>query len=573
MAAAPSIRRVTPEVVGNSVGVQQTNIAADLMREFAQLESQRQNWEPYWADIARRIHPNANVFSRPLFGTSPAERRTEYIFESTSPLSLEGFAAILQELLFSSSRRWHKLSVPPSLEDDKESVAYLDAMTDILFQARYSSRSNFAANAGECMKDLGSFGTTSLFVDDAIGSHISYRAVPLQDLYFAVNNEGLVDRVFRKFLFSATQAVEQWGEANLSESVLKAYRTPGQEHREFEFMHAVRPRKNPEYRNKTFKGMPLESWYLCVNDRYIVEEGGYHTMPYATSRYTLSPREVYGRSPAMLVLADIKMLNEMSRTDINASQRAVDPAILLGEEGQRFSLRPGALNYGMVTDEGKPMAMPFNTDARVDISEEKMQKRREIVNKAFLAGMQDFIREHPDMPVSNMLQIAQEHGVLLSPVMGRQQNEFLGPIIRRELDILWRARQFDSLGPIPEGLMRAGGLIGIEYTSPLNKAQRAGEGVSIQQAIQQMTPIAEAGHPEVFDIFDTAALAREICEISDLPAKVMRSVEQMQALSAQKQQQAQIQGLIAAAPAAAGAAKDLADAHSTVMSAPQPVNP
>ncbi len=50
-------------------------------------------------------------------------------------------------------------------------------------------------------------------------------------------------------------------------------------------------------------------------------------------RYTTGPKEVYGRSPAMTVLPEIKMVNEMSQTVLNAGQKALDPPLLLQEDG------------------------------------------------------------------------------------------------------------------------------------------------------------------------------------------------------------------------------------------------
>src|SRR5216684_2934792 len=58
--------------------------AQELIREFQALQDIRYNWEPYWADIASRVLPHQNVFQRSVLGVPQAERRTEYIFESTA---------------------------------------------------------------------------------------------------------------------------------------------------------------------------------------------------------------------------------------------------------------------------------------------------------------------------------------------------------------------------------------------------------------------------------------------------------------------------------------------------------
>src|SRR5208282_4369957 len=246
------------------------------------------------------------------------------------------------------------------------------------------------------------------------------------------------------------------------------------------------------------RGMRYASYYLCLTQRQMIEEGGYRSFPYATSRFMVGPREVYGRSPAFTSLADIKMLNEMSRTDINASQLLANPPVLLPEAGQSFALRPGALNYGMVSDDGKPLAYPFVSGAKVDIAEEKMEVRRKSIRDAFYGNMFQMLMDHPDMTATQALLIAQERGILLTPGMGRQQSEFLGVLIERELELLGHSGQLPEM---PPELQQVGGMIKIEYASPLNQLQKAQEGISVQTSIQQMTTYAEAsGDSSIFKI-------------------------------------------------------------------------
>lgn len=543
--------------------------AQELIRELNQLQSIRYNWESYWADIARRLLPHQNVFMRPVLGIAQAERRTEYIFDSTPPQALEDCAALFESMLFPRTQRWHKLTpTNPALKENKVVRSYLEDITDILFAARYSPKANFASQAHENMLGLTAFGTGCLFTDEKMGEHIRYRAIPLQDLYFAENHVGVIDTVFRKFPFSATQAAEQWGADKLPAGVKAAYDNPAQKHREFEFLHVVRPRKKPEVGRADSRGMALESFYVCITQIQMMEESGFRTMPYAPSRYIVGPREVYGRSPAFTNLADIKMVNEMSRSSLNAKQIASEPPVLLSEAGRAFSLRPSALNYGMISDDGKPLAMPFVSGAKTEVADQELEFRRKSIRKGFYGDLFQMLMDHPDMTATQALLLAQERGILLTPGLGRQQSEFLGVMIQRELDILAHAGQ---LPPMPPELMLVGGMIDIEYSSPLNQLQKAQDGVNIQQSIQQMAKYAEAsGDSSIFKLIDSEKLGREIWDVNGSPADILLSPDE---LAAKKQQEAQAQNaqaLINAAPQAAAAAKDLATAHSTAMNAPPP---
>jgi hypothetical protein len=289
-------------------------------------------------------------------------------------------------------------------------------------------------------------------------------------------------------------------------------------------------------------------------------------MPYAVGRYVSGPKETYGRSPAMTVLPDIKMLNEMSKTVIRAAHKIVDPPLLLQEDGalSAFDLRPGALNYGGVNDQGQQMVHPLQTNARVDIGLDMMDQRRKVINDAFMVTLFQILVDAPQMTATEAMLRAQEKGALLAPTMGRQQSEFLGPLIERELDILARA---GVLPPMPEALMAAGGVVDIQYQSPLNRAQRSEDGVAILRTLESVTPLAQI-NPAVLDVFDAEAIARELADINGVPAKVLRTPDQVAAMKQAQAQAAQAQALLQAAPVVTGGIKDLAQAQSLAASNP-----
>ena len=78
------------------------------------------------------------------------------------------------------------------------------------------------------------------------------------------------------------------------------------------------------------------------------------------------------------------MINEMSKTVLRAAHKAVDPPLLLQEDGvlQAFNARPSALNYGGINERGEQMVRPLETGGRVDIGLDMMEQRRKVINDA-----------------------------------------------------------------------------------------------------------------------------------------------------------------------------------------------
>jgi hypothetical protein len=150
--------------------------------------------------------------------------------------------------------------------------------------------------------------------------------------------------------------------------------------------------------------------------------------------------------------------------------------------------------------------------------------------------------------------------MLIAPAMGRQQSEFLGPQIVREIDILHHAGQ---LPPPPEQLLDSGKGIKIEYTSPLSKLMRAEEAQTIMTSLQGLSQVA-AVKPQVLDVVDWDETSREFLEASGFPGKLILDPERLAAVRQQNQEQQDTANVVAGAPGVSQAALNLAKAHQAL---------
>ncbi len=530
--------------------------ANGLIRLQDQMASRRGIWEGHWREIAERVRPTQNIFQQQR---PDGDKRNEKIFDATAPLALPKFAAAVISFTMPATQRYQTLStIDPDLAQNTNVKRYLEQVADLIFKVRYSPHSNFQSQTGEVVLDIGAFGTGILFIDDVLGKGIRYKSLPLSECYISEDESGSVNRLHRKFQFTAEQAARKFGTDKLSEGIKRALdKDPLAK---FWFLHCVGPNEEHDGRRQDHRGMAFSSCYVEFETRTTVDEGGFRRFPFAVPRFETSPREVYGRSPAMAVLPDIKMLNEMSKTVLRAGQMVVAPPIMLTEDAslQAFNVRSNALNYGYVDQNGRPMAIPFQTQGRVDIGLDMMNQRREAINDAFYVTLFRILVEEPQITATEAMLRAQEKGQLLAPTMGRIQGEMLGPITEREIDILAAS---GALPPMPQELIDAGGEVRIEYQGPLNQAQRASVGIGIMNTMQGVAPLAQID-PSVMSLFDIEGMARELAEINMVPERLMRSDEEVTAMKEQQAQAAQAQQLLAAAPVAASTMKDLAQAQA-----------
>ncbi len=534
--------------------------AATLLKHYEFLWGQQANFRQLWNTTAQFVLPAHDDFIGEL---TEGINRNSRIFDNTAVTANERFAAAMEQMLTPRTQRWHGLSpVDPDLEDQPDVQKYLDQVVKILFASRYRPQANFASQCDECYLSLGAFGNAALFTDELAGRHLRYRSIPLNEIVWALDHSGMVDTVFRKFKFTAKQAISAWGD-KVPDTVRTAYdKNP---YTDLEFLHCVRPNEEQTRGGVGYKGMPIESWYISLKDKAIIERGGYRTFPYAIGRYRMAPREHYGRGPAANALPAIRTLNEQKKTALRAGQKAVDPPILLAEEGvlTPFNQRPGAANYGMLTADGVQLAQPMKIDPNFQVAEKLMDMEATAINDAFLTSLFQILVQNPQMTATEALIRAQEKGAMIAPAMGRQQSEFLGPLIVREIDILSKA---GILPPPPDALQQSGQGIKIEYTSPLTRAMRAEEGTAIMNTIQAIGVMANLDK-SVLNIIDMTDAAREIALINGCPAKLLRSDEQIDELVQQQQQDAQAQQLVNGAPQVSLAAKNLAQAQQASAAA------
>lgn len=542
--------------MANSPSMKNQEIAKGICEEFARMQDGRLNFESHWEEIAERMIP-AHKQAFNAFGQfqSPGEKRTEFLFDSTASVALNRFSAILDSLLTPRNQTWHRLMASePSLNKDRETRLWFEEATRILFKYRYAPMANFASQNQQNYKSLGAYGTGCMYIDRlSTDVGIRYRNVHLSEIYFSENHQGIVDKAIRHYPLTYRQALQKFGKDNLPKRVVEQVEKKPNDL--LFFLHCVKPREDIKHGNVDYLGMPFASYDVLMGaDSQVVSEGGFETFPYAISRYEQHPGEIYGRSPAMDVLPAVKTLNEQKKTLLKQGHRAVDPVLLAHDDGivDSFSLRPGAINAGGVSADGRPLVHAIPT-GNVSIGKDLMDDERAVINDAFLITIFQILTESPQMTATEVMERTREKGILLAPTIGRQQSEYLGPLIDRELDLLTQMR---LLPPMPPALLEAQGEYRVEYDSPLSRAQKAEEAAGLMRTIESALQVVNVTqNPAPLDHFNWDVIIPEVSEIQGVPSKWMRSMEEVQEIRQARAEEAQEQTAIQAAPAAASMLK------------------
>lgn len=549
---------------------QPNTIAKEVLRRADKAKSERVNFDAQFEQIARYVFPRADGFITDARATK-GQRRDQYVFDSTAQLALPRFAAAIESLVLPRTQKYHGFKPSePALLDNLNVMAYLERLRDLVFRLRYSAKSNFASQASECFLSMGAFGTGALLIEDGMSRGIMYRSIPLAELWITEDAWGFVDGFFWCYKLTVRQAMQKAEREGwvLPEKITGCAESDPE--KEFEFVFHVCPNEERIAGDVSYKGMAYRAYHVCREGQTPVAEGGYRTFPLAVSRYTVAPGEVYGRSPAWDCLADIKTLNEMSKTSLRYGQLVTDPPWLTADVDSMspFSMRAGAINAGYMNERGEVLAKSAAPQGDPRFSLELADQRRQSINGSFLVTLFQILVETPEMTATEAMLRAQEKGALLAPTMGRQQSEFLGTIITRELDIIGQSGVIeDALGPMPEELAMAGGALNIEYDSPLTRAQRAEEGVGVLRTLETVGTIAQYDEGVLEEINYKRAL-KVVADANGAPLGMFNTPEEREAIAAAKQQAQDMQLALQAAPVLAETAKTAAQAQQASTAAP-----
>ncbi len=416
-----------------------------LLAGYRRAEARRRPWEALWRDCAAHALPYGTGGAVNGDGGAGAAGR---IYDATAADAAEQLAASLLAELTPPFERW--VGFEPGQEAGPESAEMLDMAAEAL--QGHLDRSAFAVEMHQALLDLVALGTGCLlFEESALGAASAFRftAVPLREAVLEEGPEGRLDRVWRR---------RELGPAALRARFPRAPVLSGEG--PFGVVEGVAPElKGAGYR------------YLAVLEggggraAQMLAEGRFAVSPFICFRWLKAPGEVYGRSPVMKALPDIKTADKVVELILKNASIAATGIWQADDDGvldpTAVELVPGAVMPKAVGSAGlTPLAAP----GRFDVSQLVLEDLRKRIRHALLA---DRLAEpaSPAMTATEVLERSAETARLLGATYGRLESELLTPLIGRALSILARR------GEVPAFALD-GREAGLRLRSPL--AQAAG---------------------------------------------------------------------------------------------------
>lgn len=513
----------------------------DIIKHYETLKSSRGTFESHWFELAKFFLPNKDEifdFNRMKYEAARGEKKYSDLYDSTGPQALNLLASALHGMLTNPTIKWFDLYTGIKELDELDSVRrWLQACVNRIHEVL--NNSNFQNEAHENYLDLGCFGTTTLRIEEDDEEIVKFHARPVYECVVKENYKGVVDTVFREYRATGEDIVGEFGFDPFKKE--NPYMANECYQKEYTVIHAVFPRESLAYDRKGVTNMPFASVKVLKDfaaGKYSVESG-FNEFPYCVPRWTKITGEVYGRSPSMSALPDVKMLNEMKKTMIRSAQKRVDPPLLVADDGVIGPVRivPGGITYYRAGTQDPIRPLDLRGDA-VDFGYQMIADIQRSIREVFFIDQLQ-LADGPQMTATEVMQRTEEKLRVLAPVLGRMHNEYLKPLINRVFGILFRRGELPP--NMPEEL--EGMTIKVNYSSMIARSQKASEAENIRRTLELSAPFMEID-PNVRDNIDADKAFRYISSIFSLPQEMLRDqddIEEMREMRAQQMEQAQQQ--------------------------------
>lgn len=510
-------------------------------RRLGALERERQSWFQHWRELSDFILPRRGQFLG-LPGQSDRGRKVNgKILDSTGTLAARTLASGLMSGVTSPARPWFRLTVgDPALAQASGVRGWLDQVQEAML--RVFARSNLYNALATVYEELGVFGTGALLVLEDEQDVVRAWPLTVGEYWLASSDRQVVNTLYREFPLTVFQLVERFGRDAVSQHVREQYDS-GTWDRDVSVVHAIEPNEGRDLAHADNRNMPFRSVYYekaGANDR-VLSVSGFEDFPAMCPRWHLVGNDVWGRSPGMDALPDVKGLQTMQKRFSQALEKLVNPPMVAPPSlrNEAASSLSGSVTY-VADPTGVGFRPAYQITPPINHLASAIADRQRSVQAAFYADLFLMMSQLDDVrSATEIVERREEKLVMLGPVLERLHDELLDPLINRVFGIMERA---GAVPPPPKAL--SGQAMDVEYVSSLAQAQRSVATGGIERFVS-FAGRAAAMKPDVLDKLDIDQTVDAYGDLLGVPGRLIvptaRAVAARERRARMQQQQAMLQ--------------------------------
>jgi hypothetical protein len=474
----------------------------ELLQRWGSLQTERSSWWSHWQELTQYILPrNGRYFVQ---DRDKGNRRNGNIYDNTATRALRTLGAGMMSGATSPARPWFRLGTPdPDLNAYQPVKVWLDDVSQRIH--RVYQKSNTYRALHQIYEELGAFGTAASIILPDFDNVIHQYSLTCGEYCIATDWQGNVCTIYRKFQKQVSEIVKEFGYANCSQTVQSNYNS-GNLDAWITILHAIEPRADRDPSKKDAKNMAWASYYMEMSgEPKFLRESGFKRFPGVAPRWAVAGGDIYGNSPGMEALGDIKSLQHLQLRKANAIDYQSNPPIAVPSsmKNQDLNRLPGGVSYYGDGTNPQPIKNLFDVPLRLDYVLQDIQDTRQRINSTFFSDLFLMLANSTEgnMTATEVAMRQEEKMLMLGPVLERLDNELLYPLVDSTFNYMVEA---GAIPPPPEEMQ--GMELSVEMISMLAQAQRAIGVNGIDRFVGNLGAVA-GFKPDVLDKFDSDAWA------------------------------------------------------------------
>jgi hypothetical protein len=521
-----------------------------ILNRKGALWNERSSWFNHWREISELLMPRTGRF----FTTdrNNGQKKHSKIIASSGTKALRVLSAGLMAGMTSPARPWFRLGTSDlDLMEYGPVKVWLNNVT--LLMRRIFEKGNTYRALHSIYEELGAYGTAASIILPDFENVMWHYPLTIGEYAISTDYRGQVNTLYREFEMTVAQMVQEFGIENVSPQVKNLYDTGKGLDAWRPVLHVIEPRLERDYAAKDAKNMPYKSCYLEMgrNDDVYLRESGFERFPALVPRWHATGGDIYGNSPGMEALGDVKQLQHSQLRKGQALDYKVKPPLQIPASLKNvpYSTLPGGVAYFDATGPQNSIRSMFDVNLSMAEQLEDIRDMRDAIDKAFYVDLFMMIARDDRTGVTAR-EVAERHEeklLMLGPVLERLHNELLKPFIDVTFDRIIEANLVPPPPPELQGMD-----LNVDFISMLAQAQRAVGITGVDRMLQTVGTIAtfqmNAGKaPEALDKLDTDQIIDAYAEmlgvdptliVADEKVAIVRQQRAAQQQAAQQQQQA-----------------------------------
>ena len=521
-----------------------------IYTRWGQLKAERASWLAHWKEISDYLLPRSGRFF--IQDRDKGWRRHNSIYDSTGTRSLRILAAGMMSGMTSPARPWFRLTTAiPEIDSQGDVKVWLAQCQKIMLDI--FARSNTYRSLHSMYEEIAAFGTGASIILPDFDNVVHHYPLTTGEYCIATNYKGEVDTLYREFQKTVHEVVEEFGYENCSNSTKSLY-DRGSLDAWITIVHAIEPRSARDPSKSDSKNMPWKSCYFELNGErsQYLRESGFKKFPAVCPRWSTTGGDIYGNSPGMEALGDIKQLQHEQLRKAQAIDFKTKPPLQVptSMKNRDVETLPGGISFVDMNSPSGGIKTAFEVNLDLSHLLADIGDVRERIRGSFYADLFLMLanQNNSNMTATEVAERHEEKLLMLGPVLERLQNELLDPLIEITFDQMMEA----GIVPPPPQVLQ-GVNLNVEYVSMLAQAQRAVGTNSIDRFMGTLGQVAQY-KPEVLDKVNADIWADQYADLLGVDPDILVQADQVAAIRQQRaqaqQQAAQMEQLNQASTAA-----------------------